>query len=214
MIGPIPTHGTKVADNDKAAVDSLQLAMLLGPVAAFVLPLLTTGLLGGFDDFQWIDKPATFLQSLGILGAILFPLGTFYYARSKWNQERARLSRTWPTVPGQVQSSEIERRITGLPMVMWRLALSYGYRVSEIGYQGDAVQFGARYVSSKELIFTLAKKYPPGAAVTVHYDPDDPATSVIETSDEMARQNRWQVWFCFLTPIVISIVGAIKNFEP
>jgi len=32
------------------------------------------------------------------------------------------------------------------------LALSYSYRVSEIWYQGNAVQFGAKYVSSKELI--------------------------------------------------------------
>jgi uncharacterized protein DUF3592 len=203
-----------VAENDKVAVDFLQLAMLLGPAAAFVLPLLTIGLLGGFEDFPWINRPVTFLQSLGILGAMCFPFGTFLYSRSKWNQARARLSRTWPTVSGKVQSSEIERRITGLPMVLWRLALSYSYRVSGIWYRGDAVQFGAKYVSSRELIETQAKKYAPHAAVTVHYDPDDPGTSVIETSDEMARQNSWQIWIYFLAPIVISIVVAIKNSGP
>jgi uncharacterized protein DUF3592 len=203
-----------VAENDKVPADFLQLTMLFGPVAAFVLPLLTVGLLGGFDDFQLVNKPITFLQSLGILGAMCFPFGAFLFARRKWNQSRARLSRTWPTVPGQVQSSEMERRITGLPAVLWRLALSYSYRVSENSYRGDAVQFGAKYVSSKELIQAQAKKYPPGAAITVHYDPDDPGTSVIETSDEMARQNSWQIWLYFLTPIVISIVVAIKNSGP
>ena len=98
--------------------------------------------------------------------------------------------------------------------MLWRLALSYSYRVSEIWYQGNAVQFGAKYVSSKELIQTQAKKYPPNTAVTVHYDPDDPGTSVIETSDEMARQNSWQIWLFSLSPIVISIVVAIKNSSP
>ena len=84
--------------------------MLLGPVAACVLPLLVIGLSGGFDDFQWIGKTATSIEALGILGAMGFPLGTFLYARRKWNQARARLSRTWPTVPGKVQSSEIDRQ--------------------------------------------------------------------------------------------------------
>ena len=203
-----------MVENDKVAIDFLRLTMLLGPIAAFVLPLLTIGLLGGFEDFQLINKPVTFLQSLGILGAMCFPFGTFLYARSKWNQARARLSRTWPTVSGQVQSSEIKRRITGLPMVLWKLALSYSYRVSGNWYRGDAVQFGAKYVSSRELIETHAKKYAPDAAVTVHYDPDDPGTSVIETSDEMARQNSWQIWIYFLAPIVISVVVAIKNSGP
>jgi hypothetical protein len=34
---------------------------------------------------------------------------------------------------------------------------------------------------------------------------------VLETSDEMAWQNAWQVWFLLGAPIVISIVVAIKN---
>jgi hypothetical protein len=204
----------KVADNDEGTIDGWQLAMLAGPAAACVLPLLVTGLLGGFDDFQLVNKPVTFLQSLGTLGAMCFPFGTYLYVRRKWNQTRARLSRTWPTVPGKVQSSEIERRVTGLPAVLWRLALSYGYEVSGIWYQGDAVQFGPKYVSSKELIFEHAKKYAAGTAVAVHYDPDDPATSVLEISDEMARQNSWQIWGYFLAPIVISIVVAIKNAGP
>jgi uncharacterized membrane protein YqaE (UPF0057 family) len=200
-----------VADNDEGTIDGWQLAMLAAPVAAFVLPPLAIWLLGGFDDFQWIDQPVTFLQSFGTLGAMCFPFGTFLYVRRKWNQTRARLSRTWPTVPGKVQSSKIERRITGLPAVLWRLALSYDYSVSGMGYQGDAVQFGPKYISSRELIDAFAIRYPAGADVTVRYDPDDPATSVLETCDEMAQQNSWQIWILFLAPVVISIVAAIKN---
>ncbi len=185
--------------------------MLAGPVATFVLTLLAAYLLGGFDNSQWVGKPVNFIEGLSILGPMLFPFGTFLYVRRKWNQARARLSRTWPTVPGKVQSSEIDRRITGLPAVLWKLKLAYSYDVSGNWYQGDAVQFGPKHVSSKELIFAQAEKYPAGAAVTVHYDPDDPATSVLETSDEMARQNTWQIWVYFLLPIVISIIAAIKN---
>ena len=72
-----------MAESDKAPPDFWQLTMLFGPVAAFVLPLLVTGLLGGFDDFQLVNKPVTFLQALGTLGAMCFPFGTFLFARRK-----------------------------------------------------------------------------------------------------------------------------------
>jgi hypothetical protein len=176
--------------------------------------LLAARLLGGFEDFQLIGKPVTFLQSIGILGAMCFPFGAFHHARSQWNQARARVSRTWPTVPGQVQWSRIEQRVTGLPMWLHKLSLSYSYRVAGNAYEGNAVQFGPHYVNSRALIETLARKYPHGAAVTVHYDPGDPGASVLETSDQMARQNRWQIWAFFLTPILLSVVVAIKNLGP
>ena len=203
-----------VATNDRSAVAFWRRAMILGPPVALVLPPLLIRLFGGFESFEWIDKPVTFLQSLGILSAMCFPFGTFLYARSGWDQARARASRTWPTVSGLVQSSKIERRLTGLPMLVYKLALSYSYHVAGNAYEGDTVQFGPKYVKARAMIEALAEKYPPGVAVTVHYDPSDPGTSVIETSDEMARQNRWQIWAYFLLPVLISVIVAIKNSVP
>ena len=48
-------------------------------------------------------------------------------------------------------------------------------------------------------------------AVTVHYNPDAPEIAVLETSDEMAWQNAWQVWVLFVTPIVLSMIAAVVN---
>ena len=90
------------------------------------------------------------------------------------------------------------------------MGLAYRYSVSGRSYQGHQVQFGAKYVNAKDLIETHAE----GATVTVHYDPHHPATSVLETSDEMALQNSWQLWVYFLSPIVISAVVAMKNAGP
>ena len=47
--------------------------------------------------------------------------------------------------------------------------------------------------------------------VTVHYNPRAPEDAVLETSDEMAAQNVWRVWFFLGMPIVFSILAAIKN---
>lgn len=111
---------------------------------------------------------------------------------------------------GLVQTSAIKERQTAI-MLMYRLTLVYRYQVDGNRYEGDAVQFGPKYVTAEALIKDLAKKYPPGTEVTVHYDPADHAISVIETSDEMARQNRWQIWAYFGTPFLLSVVAAIKN---
>lgn len=209
--GPVTETKEIPASDDRAAF--WERVMWLGPPAVLVLALAVPWLLGGFDDFEWINQPVTFIQSLAILGGMCFPLGTFYYARGEWHAARARLSRAWPTVPGVVRSNRVARRATRGP-TLYKLALLYGYEVGGRGFEGDTVQFGPKFVSAKDLIDALAIKYPVGAAVTVHYDPDDPATSVLETSDEMARQNRWQIWCFFGAPFVISIVVAIKNAGP
>ena len=69
------------ASDDSAAF--WERAMWLDPPAVLVLVLAVTWLPGGFEDFQWIDQPVTFIQALGILAGMCFPLGTFYYARGE-----------------------------------------------------------------------------------------------------------------------------------
>ena len=187
--------------------------MTVTPPVAFVLPLAACWLLGGFVDFQWVNQPVTFLQSLTILGAMCFPFAAFYAARRGWNEARARASVAWPTVQGRVDRSKIEQRLTKSG-TFYRLALVYHYEVGGLYYEGDTVEFGSPRVTAEELIERLAAKYPAGAQVTVHYDPDDPATCVLEMSDEMARQNEWQIWFFLGAPFAISVAVAIKNSLP
>jgi hypothetical protein len=184
--------------------------MAVAPAAALLLTLTAIWLLGGYEDFQWVDQPVTFIQGLGVGGSLFFPLSAFCYAQRRWNLARARASRRWPTVRGLVQADTVERRENSFG-VFYKLALSYRYEVDGISYQGDRVQFGPARVTAGELIESLATRYPPGAEVDVHYDPNDPSTAVIETSDEMARQNRWRIWFPIAAPFLLSGIAAIRN---
>jgi hypothetical protein len=186
-------------------------ATAAGPILACVLPLAIGWLLGAFVDFQWVDKPVNFLQGITILGTMMFPFAAYYAARRRWNEARARASVAWPTVPGKVEQSKIETRQTARSGTFYRLALIYRYDVGGRDYEGDTVEFGPPRVTNQDLIERLAAKYPVGAPVTVHYDPDAPGDSVLETSDEMARQNMWQVWFFLGMPIVVSILSSIVN---
>lgn len=187
--------------------------MVVAPAAALLLPLIAIWLLGGYENFQWVDKPVGFIGGFGILAPMLFPLGAFFYAQSRWNLARAHASRRWPTVPGVVQEDGVERRQNSY-VILYKLALRYCYEVGGTSYEGDRVQFGPARVTARELIEGLAKKYPPGAKVDVHYDPNDPSTAVLETSDEMAQQNRWRVWFFFAGPFLLSGAAAIRNVMP
>jgi hypothetical protein len=94
-------------------------------------------------------------------------------------------------------------------VTIFRLVLTYRYGVGNRHYEGDTAQFGPRYVTALALIERLADAYPPGALVTVHYDPDAPGTSVLDSSDEMAREDWWHVWFFLVAPIAFSIGATI-----
>ena len=184
--------------------------MVIAPVAVCAASLANGWLFGAFVDWVWIDQPVTFIQGLTILGSMCFPVAALLAARRRWFEARARASGAWPTVPGKVERSRVEKAATQYG-TNYRLALAYRYQVGGRDYEGDRVEFGPRRVDSQDLIERLAEKYPAGAQVTVHYDPDDPANAVLETSEEMARQNQWAVWFLLATPIVGSVVAAIAN---
>ena len=63
----------------------------------------------------------------------------------------------------------------------------------------------------KESTEALAHKYPVDAKVRVHYDPDDPKTSVLDVSEAMARQNNKCIWLFVGFPFSFTIVVAIVN---
>jgi hypothetical protein len=196
------------------AVDFWAGVMAAGPVVAGVGMLAIGGLLGAFADFQLVDKPVNFIQGLTILGTMCFPFAVFFEARRRWNAAQARASLAWPTVPGKVERSGSQRTYGIYGTAFCRLTLSYRYEVDGREYEGDMAQFGPPRVTNRDLIEGLVAKYPAGAAVTVHYNPDAPEIAVLETSDEMAWQNAWQVWFLFGVPIVFSLIAAVVNAQP
>jgi hypothetical protein len=191
-------------------------AMLVAPVLAGALPLVVTWLLGGFADFVWIDRPVNFLQSFGILGAMFFPIGGFFFARCGWNEAQANVSRGWPTVSGKVISSTIKQRASGMiwPFTLYRHDLSYFFKVGERSFEGNAAQFGPKWLPSGDLVDRLVEKYPAGAAVTVHYNPDDPEFCVLDTAADLAWQDMQRIVSFIVTPVAISAAVAWYNAIP
>ncbi len=86
---------------------------------------------------------------------------------------KARTMSRWPTVAGKISSSWA---------VLDGERVKYDYAVGGHSYVGHRVSWRAAGGSSTAdpTAQELAEKYPPGSAVTIFYDPNHPASAVLE----------------------------------
>jgi hypothetical protein len=117
---------------------------------------------------------------------------------------QANRSSSWPTVEGTVTASTIVQRTGRRGRTTDIPSITYRYSVGGVEYLGTRLFFGSQYPESwttgakwttdtKEYI----GRYPPGASLRVHYDPDDAAKSVVEAGMKSA----------IVLPVVVSIVS-------
>lgn len=119
---------------------------------------------------------------------------------------KARSSTSWPTVTGTVLTSTVEatehkpsaeeqrreRERRRSPQVRigvgqkdevrftYEAVVTYSYSVDGVDHEGDRISIGAAGSGDPELAEAIRGRYPVGGAVPVHYDPSDPASSVLE----------------------------------
>ena len=93
---------------------------------------------------------------------------------------RAHESSSWPTVIGAVTSSRV--KIIENEGPTYRPSVLYEYEVSGESYSSNRVFYGSFVgLGNPRKARRTVKKYPTGADVVVHYKPNDPKTSVLET---------------------------------
>jgi hypothetical protein len=120
------------------------------------------------------------------LSAYLIPLacgvigggGLVQYIRCRC---RASASARWPTVIGTITESRLAIENDRDGDETYRADIRFAYRVGERDYQGSTVKWGwtAIFALRSRAAAVLAK-YPAGMKVTVHYDPAQPRTAVLE----------------------------------
>ena len=123
-------------------------------------------------------------------GAIFFGLCSAWVIFMIWdNWRQANRAKGWPVAEGVVKSSRVESRKTrvggaaqGTRVTLHEPVVEYSYTVGGREYFSTQVSFGAR-VSTQEAgpAAAWAAKYPEGAKVAVHYNPEHPTVAVLET---------------------------------
>jgi len=113
-------------------------------------------------------------------------------ARAGAADEEGAASDAWPTVPGAITASSVGTIATGGSTGGHDFVpdIDYAYAISGHSYVGHRVRFVAFARKSAEEAGAVVALYPVNAAVTVHYDPADPASAVLEAGAPAASWQR------------------------
>jgi Protein of unknown function (DUF3592) len=195
---------------DRARARFWNTASFTAPIAVLAAALLGVSLAGGYDHFQWVGRTVTPLEAFGVLGPMLLPVAAYFFARQKYQQAMAEVSRSWPVVRGTVQTSEVLDRQTRSGR-LYRLALTYAYEIAGVRYTSDGLAFAPDYWGDVAEVRKLALKYPAGTSVDVHYDPQDPSFAVLETTAEYAGQRTAAIWVLVIVPLIASLVVFLRQ---
>ena len=93
----------------------------------------------------------------------------------------ARRSRGWNAAAGRIVHSAVEAEGPDLVDAdVVRVAVRYEYHVGGTRLVADTVAFGLEELMDGAEARAIAERYPEGAEVTVHYDPENPDVAVLE----------------------------------
>jgi hypothetical protein len=162
-----------------------------GAVEGCGLLLLGVALLGG--GFYWAvtqgadvlktrmpdaDVPVMLFAGLFGLMALLFFVGhRRYLARAN----------AWPVTQGEIVSSVVERRSStesGKTRTTYLPVVEFAYTVGGNRLHSRQVKLGLEVSGAESFAQTIVMRYPAGAAVDVHYDPQDPSNAALENPTE------------------------------
>jgi hypothetical protein len=108
-------------------------------------------------------------------------------------------SAQWPSVPGVMTASWMRSGLCkGIPCYHGEFA--YRYRVGSTELTGAALELGRTHWAARESWQKILDTYPVGKAVSVYYEPRNPANAVLEPglfgeSELLYGMVRGMIWF-------------------
>ncbi len=95
-------------------------------------------------------------------------------------QRKMRRSRSWPTAPGQVESTDTRLRSTGPQQSKWYATVGYSYTVQGTAYSGTLQRTFMMKGSADKWI----RKYARGGPLSLRYNPEKPKDSVLHEDEQ------------------------------
>lgn len=127
------------------------------------------------------NTPNFFQQPSLFFGIFLFAFGVvFTILGYTFNQEYQAVQR-WPAVQGTIVDTSIDRRSDEGNSYSYSPVVVYHYSTNGSTYSGDRLMIGIqRSYDKREQAAEVLNAYPRGAAVTVYYNPANPADAVLD----------------------------------
>ena len=182
----------------------LRWANTTGATAAFLTLAVLLYLDREFDVASAIplhNRPTPPFVAFLMFATLCFPLGLIVVTGGIADWLRALMSRSWPTVPGRVLTSEAVRTPGRGPQ--WMADIRYDYAVDGKRYTGSNVRFSQGKFRFLDQAQRVVERYPAGAEISVRFDPADPRTAVLEASPGAAVNAIWLGVMCLGFPFLI-----------
>ncbi|HVU27426.1 MAG TPA: DUF3592 domain-containing protein [Verrucomicrobiae bacterium] len=134
---------------------------------------------------KYYKKPLSNRGSL-ILAAILISLffGIVPVGTGVWAMIKNVQAEHWPITDGKIQTAQIVAHYGRHASVRYSPNVTYSYQVGDINLVGNKiayVTYGGMSFSMRENAQIVLDRYPVGQKVSVHYSPDNPSDTVLET---------------------------------
>lgn len=201
----VDPNNPKTAALEPRKQDNLVAQLVLTIVFGAIGAILAAHAIAGKVLYSGNGVPLfAFALPIGALLAALVSLLAFTRGR-----RLAKVSLTWPTVPGTITSSSIideeieDESNTDKAIIRkihrYQVDLRFAYQIAQRDYVGTSAGWGWTAVYGRlELAEKAAGKYAKGQPVTVYYDPDQPGNSVLEPSNRQGS----------MAPLVVGVIFA------
>lgn len=135
-------------------------------------------------------------------------MGLFLLLFGFAQQRQALALQTWPSVAGVVVAAELRsfrEWKDNVERTLYTPGVVYRYTVAGREYTGDRYSLGAGTQWGRpEPVQTMLKRFPPGSAVTVFYNPKAPAEAVLERR----VSGGWFIWLLAAGLLLLAVVSA------
>lgn len=144
--------------------------------------------------------------------AVVFFVGGLmaYQHLTKPIAEEAEAAKEWPTTPGVITLSELNKTRNNEGKDMYSASVQYDYTVDGKMYNCSGIRTLDGSTSSKSSVKKTLKKYAKGTSVMVHYDPEFPNSAVLEPGTGLLLGMLLKLPLLFR---IISVLMVVKLFK-
>lgn len=116
-----------------------------------------------------------------ILALLLCPLGLYFAGNGAVGFFTLREMQTWPTAAGEVVESSVRARsLNDAGRKAYYPYVRYSFRVQGRLYEGKSALTGPQLTAHRKRAERIVRRFPAGAAVTVHYLAENPARALLD----------------------------------
>ncbi|MBX9843307.1 MAG: DUF3592 domain-containing protein [Xanthobacteraceae bacterium] len=128
-------------------------------------------------------------------------------------QRASARARQWPTAPARIEKSGVrtyeKRDRSSKGTTRWRTMVRadvvYSYAVAGVTYRGDKVSIIRSSTNQDAFARKVAARYPLGAELKVHYNPDNPSESALDPRAPLG------LYFFYLVPVIVLTIGYLAS---